>query len=46
MYEKSDKPSLVISTLEALAVLFSLMLFFNDVHPGAQDQGPGGAHLE
>ena len=33
VYEKSDKPSLLISTLEALAVLFSLMLFFHDVHP-------------
>ena len=33
MYEKSDKPSLLISTLEALAELFSLMLFFVDVHP-------------
>ena len=31
--EKSDKPSLLISTLEALAVLFSLMLFFDDVPP-------------
>ena len=33
VYEKSDKPSLPISTLEALAVLFSLMLFFDDVPP-------------
>ena len=31
VYETSDKPSLLISTLEALAVLFSLMLFFDDV---------------
>ena len=31
--EKSDKPSLLISTLEALAVLFSLMLFFDDILP-------------
>ena len=33
VYEKSDKPWLHISTQEALAVLFSLMLFFFDVHP-------------
>ena len=29
IYEKSDKPSLIISTLEALAVLVSLLLFFD-----------------
>ena len=33
VYEKSDNPSLLISTLEARAVLFSLMLFFGDVPP-------------
>ena len=33
MYEKSDKPSLLTSTLEALAVLFSLVLFFDDIQP-------------
>ena len=33
VYEKSDKPPLLISTLEALAVLFSLMLFFDDIQP-------------
>ena len=27
--KKSEKPSLIISTLEALAVLFSLLLFFD-----------------
>ena len=31
VYEKSDTPSLLISTLEALAVLFSLMLFFEEL---------------
>ena len=29
IYEKSEKPSLIISTLEALAVLSSLLLFFD-----------------
>ena len=28
LFEKSGNPSLIISTLEALAVLFSLFLFF------------------
>ena len=30
IFEKGDKPSLIISTLEALAVLISLKLFFGD----------------
>ena len=30
LYERGNRPSLVISTLEALAVLFSLKLFFGD----------------
>ena len=33
VYEISDKPSLLLSTLEALAVLFSLILFFDDIQP-------------
>ena len=34
IYEKSEKQSLIISTLEALAVLFSLLLFFDSPSGG------------
>ena len=30
MYEKNDSPSLMIATLEALAVLFALMAFYGE----------------
>ena len=34
IYEKAEKPSIIISTLEALAVLFSLLLFFEPPKEG------------
>ena len=40
MYEKGDKPSLVIATLEALAVLISLKAFYGNV------RGEGGTKVQ
>ena len=35
IFERSDKPAWVISTIEALAVLMGLKLFYGDVAGGA-----------
>ena len=43
---KGDKPSLIISTLEALAVLISLKLFFGDEPKQVKDEGSGGPDVD
>ena len=46
VYEKGGKPSLIISTLEALAVLVSLKMFYGEQPESGKKEGNGGTYMD